>query len=70
MTRRIKALVCYLAALVYTFGGIWLLKAVFGDAFKGLPLWMAAGLYVLFVLPLVALVAYGYSQSLKAPPKA
>ncbi|MGE5638724.1 MAG: hypothetical protein ACM30H_01405 [Clostridia bacterium] len=66
MKARAKAVICYVAALVYTFGGIWLLKAVFGDTFRTLPIWVSGGLYLLFMLPNFALVAYGYSQWLKA----
>ncbi len=65
MKERTKAVVCYVAALVYTFGGIFLLKVAFGDAFRTLPGWLSAGLYVLFMLPVLALVVYGYSQWLK-----
>ncbi len=65
MKHKTKAAICYVAALVYTFGGIFLLKAVFGDAFRTLPRWLSVGLYLLFMLPVLALVVYGYSQWLK-----
>ncbi|HZQ72657.1 MAG TPA: hypothetical protein VFB08_07050 [Burkholderiales bacterium] len=66
MSGRVKAVVSYVAALIYTFGGIFLLKAAYGEQLRNLPLWASAALYVLFILPNVALVTYGYGQWIKA----
>lgn len=65
MKHKTKAAICYAAALIYTFGGMLLLKLAYGDAIRTFPAWLSAGLYVLFMLPLLALVVYGYSQWLK-----
>ena len=65
MKHKTKAAICYAAALIYTFGGVFLLKAVFGDALTTLPGWLSVGLYLLFMLPVLALVVYGYGQWLK-----
>ena len=70
MSGKTKAVICYVAALVYTFGGIWMLKALFGDAFRNLPGWASAGLYLVFIVPLLALVAYGYGQWLGSSARA
>ncbi len=62
MKPRAKAVLCYVAALFYTFFGVFLLKGVFGDSLRDLPRWESAALYVAFILPNLALVAYGYIQ--------
>lgn len=69
MSGKAKAIVCYVAALVYTVVGISLLKVAFGDVLQRLPTAIAAALYVVFVLPVVALMVYGYGQWLKTDLK-